>query len=142
MMGYPFVLVFSIICFYDITKHVYKFIKGQYNPYIFRNKRESTYTVILRSCFWIGFIIVGSVVMRNNKLLSVITVIFICYSFFYIVSVSVLNYLCYRKNKDSKIILQTVIYGFLMIIVCIWLWMYIKPIINFWNDNTHVKGIR
>lgn len=131
MMGYFFVLVFSIICLYDIMRHIYKFIKGQYNPYMFRNKGESTYKVILRSCFWIGFIIVGSVVMTNNKVLSVITAIFVCYSFFHIVSVSVLNYLCYRKNKESKIIFQTVIYDFITIIVCIWLWMYLKPIINF-----------
>ena len=130
-MDYFFILVFSIICFYDITRHIYKFIKGQYNPYMFRNKRDSTYKVILRSCFWIGFILLGSVVMTNNKVFSVITAIFVCYSFFHIVSVSVLNYLCYRKNKESKIIFQTVIYDFIIIIVCIWLWMYIKPIINF-----------
>ena len=130
-MDYFFILVFSIICFYDITRHIYKFIKGQYNPYIYRSKKESPYKVIIRSCFWIVFIMVGSAVITNNKLISVITVIFVCYSFFYIVSMSVLNYLCYRKNRDSKIIFQTVISDLIMIIISIWLWMYINPAINF-----------
>lgn len=124
MIGYLYIAVISIILFYTIIKDVYLFIKGQYNPYPFKEKKRKKglpgfinlgITFIL---LWVGF----SLSMDNIKLLPIMTIIFLCYSFCLILCANILNYLSYKKIKDSKIISQTVIFNIMVIVISLGLW--------------------
>ena len=124
MANYLYIVVVSIRLFYTIIRDIYLFNKGKYNPYIYRKeKKEFPYIVRLGTA--LGICIGGFVFLTNIKLLSIMTVIFLCYSFCLIVCVSVLNYLSYMKIKDKKIIFHTIIFDITIIIVSTGIWKYI-----------------
>lgn len=123
MTGYLYIVVFSIMLIYTIIRDAYLFKKGQYNPYPFRKGKRQLPNIV-KICIVLIIMRSGiSIFTTKIEILSVI--IFLCYSFCLIFSVSILNFLSYIKIKDSKIISQTIIFNIMIIVISIGIWKYI-----------------
>lgn len=124
MIGYLYIAIISISLFYTIIRDIYLFNTGQYNPYPFKEKKiKRELPVIVR--FGIPLILMWialSLFMTNIKLLPIMTIIFLCYSFCLITCADILNYLSYKNIKDPKIISQTIIFNIMVIVISIGLW--------------------
>ena len=117
--------MFSIILVCTIIRDVYLFNKGQYNPYPFRKSdKELPFIVtffISLSLIWIAVYVLS----KNIKLLTTMSIIFLCYSFCLIFCVNILNYLSHKKIKDKTIISQTVKFNIMVIVISIGIWKHV-----------------
>ena len=127
MIGYFYIVILSIYLSYDIVRYIYLFNKGRYNPYPYKSpypykKREKEGSSTISFCSRFGIIFGALIFARNSKLLYIMTVVFLCYSFCLIICVSVLNYLSFKNIKDQKIIFQTALFDIMVIIISIGIW--------------------
>lgn len=124
-MFYYFYLTFYIgILSYTIVRNIFLFYKGKYNPYVLKNGEKELPYIIKFVCVLI--ISIGGCFFANNeKSLFIMLNIFLSYSFFFITSTVILNYLSYKKNKDQKIILHTAIMSSIVIIISLIMWRYV-----------------
>jgi hypothetical protein len=127
MIGYFYIVILGIYLSYGIVRYIYLFIKGQYNPYPYKSpypykKGEKEVSSIISFCSSFGIIFGALIFAANSKLLYIMNVVFLCYSFCLIICVSVLNYLSFKNIKDQKIIFQTALFDIMVIIISIGIW--------------------
>jgi len=123
MVSYLYIVVLTALFSYDIIRSIYLFNKGQYNPYIIgKEKKKSPF--IIRLAISLGFCMVVYGGITSIKLLSIMTVIFLCYSVCLLICVSVLNYLSYMRIKNPKIMFQTAVFDIIIIIISTGIWKF------------------
>lgn len=123
MVAYIYLAILSIVLVCSISRKVYLFKKDKYNPYPFRKEKKKVSDIVDIGIMILIFI--GPYLfIKNVELLSILTVIFLCYSFCLIVSISVLNYLSYMKIKDKNIIIHTVTIDMMIIVISTCIFKY------------------
>ena len=124
MFGYIYLTLVAFTLIYSIIKDIYLFNKGQYNPYMYRNrKRELPFIVFM--CLNLG-VSIGAIYLLTIEMLTIMLYMFICYSLTLIVCRSILNYLSYLKIKESIIIFQGIVFNFMIIAISTSLWILVK----------------
>lgn len=118
MISYLYIVVLTVLFSHNIIRSIYLFKKGQYNPYII-GKEKNKSPFIVRLAINLGFFIMVYGGITSTKLLSIMTVIFLCYSVCLLISGSILNYLSYMRINDPKIMYQTVVFDIIIIVVAI-----------------------
>lgn len=117
LSDYFYVLILISIFVYQIVREIYLFNKGKYNPYMFkRGEFEEPYFVRLGLSLAMLFCL-------NNIKIKLVPIYFLStYAFGLGTCTNILNYLSYRKSKDKKIIIHTIIFDIILIIMAMFLW--------------------
>jgi len=102
MLDITLALIFNIGFAVVIMHDIKRYNKGKYNPIIFRREEESTNIELV--CGIIGTICMISI--KNVLIFSIVSLSFFLGS---AVLISILNFKCYKKTREKKIIVQTVI---------------------------------
>lgn len=121
MSNYFFIFALINILIFTIIREIYLYSKGRYNPYLSFIKDKYLQNFIIFFSLYISTIFC----VKNIKPISVSLYIFLAYSFCFAVCICILNYLSYKKNKDKKIILYTVLFIIMLIVISIYLWKLI-----------------
>ena len=94
------------------TVEVVLFIKGNYNPYMFRNEGSGKRKLV-------NFFIIFSMYMLTSsiepRILKYKVIAFVC--LYGVAFSNILNYLSYRKVKDFKIIIQTIVFDVILVLI-------------------------
>lgn len=114
MYSYLFILCICLVPFYMIIRDSYLFTRGQYNPYIFRKKKQSSFIILIIA---LGTYMGIKFLITDIRLLNILVYSFVFVSIFLLASVNILSYLSFNKTKDQKIIPHTVIANLIIIII-------------------------
>lgn len=115
MPSYFYIAILIALYVYPIIRSIYLFQKGKYAPYF----QKGTNKDMLLAFGW-SILYIWSL---NNAALShfsylVISLVFI---FFYILCISILGYLSYRKMRERRVIYSTVILDIFLIAVSLFI---------------------
>ncbi|XWX64118.1 hypothetical protein AusDCA_4229 [Desulfitobacterium sp. AusDCA] len=115
MPSYFYIAILIALCVYPIIRSVYLFQKGKYTLYFQRGTNKD---IILG----LGWSILYIWSLDNAELSHfsylVISLVFI---FFYILCISILGYLSYRKMRERRVIYSTVILDIFLIAVSLFI---------------------
>lgn len=126
-MFYLYISIISLIILYIIINNIYLYKIGKYNPYIFaeRTKGIKFILLILMSIgVYIGVIYFVPGIEYFRKLVYLLVFLSACL----LICVCILNYLCYKKIKDHKIVLNTIIFSLIVIVLSLALWLCMKGV--------------
>lgn len=112
---YDFILVaiLLLITLFECIREIMMYRKDKYNPYLFK-KDANTSIWIQGVC---NTVITFSLIAIESKQIRFYVFLFAINSIF--IYTIILNFLCYKKIRDKKILLQTIIYIFLIILLCL-----------------------
>lgn len=113
MFGYLYIILVCFVPLYIIFRDINLFLSNNYNPYIF-TKKKNNYPITL---FIILFLFISYFIEIGVNLLTISIYSFIVVSIFLLITLNVLNYLCFKESKDYKIIYHTVIANLTFIII-------------------------
>lgn len=115
-MFYLYVLFMFFIFLYIILKNIYLYRTDKYKPHILWSKASNT-QFILTMLIAIGTYVGGIFIIHEIEYFQIIVYIFICLSICLLTCINILNYLCYKKSKEHKIIFNTVIFNLITILI-------------------------
>lgn len=123
MPSYFYIAILIAWYIYPLVRSIYLFRKGKYIPYFEKGKYGTNKGMVL----WFGWIILYdwslSKVNLSHFSFLIINLVFIL---FYILCISILGYLSYRKVRTHKIIYSTVILDIVFIAVSLFaLYLYL-----------------
>lgn len=105
---YLYIMILFIVGIYSISKYIYLYRIGKYNPYIFSKSTDqhplSTFGLSI-AVYWSSY----KLLMTIKPSFFIALVFFFAFLVCYTIFISVLNYLTYVKSKDRKIIYHTVV---------------------------------
>lgn len=119
-LNYFYSLVLIVVLALTIFRQIHLYNKGKYTPFLF-SRSENEIPLLLG---FLGVLVVSWSIYKIRPII-ISFYIFVVYSVCFIISTSVLNFLSYNKKKQPKIIINSILFNFVIIAVTILLWQRI-----------------